>query len=270
MAHAMEAIGQLWATVLKARAYLDGGLQGGETQAEADAVIEDVLAKPWQMNELREKGYLQTDLSLVELAFERIDDESRQQRLEISDLLDTKSGAIHQAITYRPFKGLSQVPEQTSFMQPLTVAEAVVFPGFVNRRIRWEQGTEQLIENPPADYLSKAHELAMADFNAALEQFRAQLRYPLAPREAVFFLRCEHIGKIGERVVIEDAEGTRIEMRDRRKDYTNVANLVRAAGMMGKDRPGLLVRLYHLPAPNAVVGLPLAAVTGKHHLRLGL
>jgi hypothetical protein len=267
MAHAADVIGQLWATVQKGRAYLDQKLAGGE---EADAVAEDVLGKAWQIGELRERGYGQTDMLLLELAFERVDDESRQQRLEISDLLDLNNGAVHQAITYRPFKGLSQVPEQPSFLVPLSVPEAVLIPGHVNRRLRWEKGTEQVIENPPPDYLEEAYKLARPDFASALDDFRAQLKQPLAPREAVVFIRCERVGRVGDHVVIEDADGTRLEMRDRRKEYSNTANLLRAAGMLGKDHPALLVRLYLLPLPNAIVGLPLAVVTPKHHLRLGL
>jgi hypothetical protein len=270
MAYATDLVGSLWATVQKGRAYLDQKLQAGESQADADAVIEDVLGKTWQLAELREKGYFQTNLSLFELAFERIDDESRQQRVEISNLLDLSNGAIHQSTAYRPFKGLNQIPEQTSYTTPLTVAEAAIYPGFINRRIRWEKGIEQLIENPPASQLADVYKMANPDFKSALDAFRGQLKHALAPREAVFFLRCKRIGKIGERVIIEDADGTRIEMKDRRKDYSNAANLIRAAGMMNKDRPALLVRLFVLPVPNAIVALPLAALTAKHHLRLGL
>jgi hypothetical protein len=266
LAIAAEAIGHVWGTARKVRAYLD---QKPAT-AEDDALIEDLLGKSWQLSELREKGCFQADLLLYELAFERIDDESRQQRLEISNLLDLNTGAIQQAITYRPFKGLSQVPEQTSFVLPLSVPEAAVYPGFINRRILWEKGSEQVIENPPANFLEEAYNLARPDFASALEEFHGQLRMPFAPHEAVFFLRCERIGKVGERVVIEDANGARLEMKDRRKDYANAANLGRAAGMLSEGKPGVLVRLYVLPLSNTIVGLPLAAVTQKHHLRLGL
>ena len=265
-----EAIGFLWTAVQKARAYLEQKLHAGETQAEADAFIEDVIGKAWQVNELRERGYVESDLNLLELAFERIDDESRQQRLEISNLLDQKSGAVHQAITFRPFKGLSQIPDQPSYQMPIAVSEAALNPGFVNRRIRWEKGIEQLIENPPGDMLAKVYALAQPDFKEVLANFQAQLQHPLAPREVVVFLRCARIGKVGEKVLIQDAGGTRIEMRDRRKDYSNVANLVRAAAMMSKAKPALLVRLHVLPLSNTVVGLPLAALTDTHHLRLGI
>src|SRR5262245_8791613 len=130
-----EVVGQLWATVKTARKYQDG-IPEGSDPAEADAILEDVLGRTWQFNELQEKGYVRPNLSLLELAFERTDDESRQQRLEVSDLLDLSTGNVYQAIAFRPFKGLTQVPDQTSFAALLTVPEAAVYPGFMNRRIR--------------------------------------------------------------------------------------------------------------------------------------
>ena len=270
MAYAADLVGQLWATVQIGRNYLENRLSGNESQTDVDAVIEDVLGKTWQMAELKEKGYTQSNLSLFELAYERTDDEARQQRMEISNLIDLGSGTIYQGITYRPFKGLNQIPDQTSFMVPITVAEAAIYPGFINRRIRWEKGSEQLIETGASKHLDTVYNLAIPDFKTVLEAFRGQLKHPLSPREAVALVRCERIGKVSDKVVIEDSTGTRIEAQDKRKDYSNVSNLVRATGMLGKDKPALLIRLFLLPLPNTVVALPLAAVTPKHHLRLGL
>ena len=271
MAYASDLIAQLWATVQKGRNYLDEKLSGeDESQAEVDAVIEEVLGKTWKLDELREKGYFQTNLGLYELAYERTDDDARQQRVEISHMIDLNDGTILQAIAYRPFKGMNQIPEQPSYMTPLVVPEAAVYPGFINRRVRWEKGAEQPVEDASNKHLRQAYDKARPDFKSALDAFRNQLKHPLAPREAVVWLRCERIGKVGDRVVLEDSTGARIEAVDRRKDYSNVANLVRAAGELGKDRPAVLVRLFVLPLPNTIVAQPLAILTPKKHLRLGL
>ncbi len=262
---AADAIGTVWAALKAARAFL-----ARRRPDDADDIAEEVTGKALQLSELREKGCFQSDLTLFELAFERVDDESRQQRLEISNLLDMSSGGVHQAIAYRPFKGLNQIPEQTSYQTPIAVAEAAICPGFINRLVRWESSAEKRIENPPADFLAKAQALAQTDFKAVLETYRDQLKNSLAPREAVFFLRAERLGKIGDRVVVQDAGGTRLEMKDRRKDYSNVGNLVRVAGMLSKEKPAVLVRLYTQLLTNTVLGVPLAVVSPKHHVRLGI
>ncbi|HKB00685.1 MAG TPA: hypothetical protein VKD90_00635 [Gemmataceae bacterium] len=266
---AAEVIGQLYAIVHRGRAFLEGRLPEGESQQEADALIEDVLGRTWSMQDLKDKGYWKTDLALYELAYERTDDDARQQRVEVSNLIDLATGDILQAIAHRPYKGLNPVPEQPSYTTRLKVAEAAIYPGFLNRRVRWEKGNEA-IGRPSPETLETATGLAVPDIGAVLDAFRDQIRHPLAPREAVVFLQTERVGRVGDRVVLEDAAGNRIEAADRRKDYSNVANLVRATGMLGRDKPAVLVRLFVQPVPNTIVALPLAAVTAKHHLRLGL
>lgn len=263
-------IAQMWAVYQRARQYILGKPLEGETQAENDALQEDIIGKVWSFAELREQGYAKSDLNLFEIAFERQDDEGRQQRVEISNLLELNSGDVYQAITYRPFKGLSPAPEQPSYMLPLQISEAVVYPGFLNRRVRWERGAEQVIEAPGSKHLEQAYEVAVPDFAPVVEEFRTQLLHPLAPHEVVFFLRCEQIGRIGDKVVMEDGSGTRIEAVDIRKDYSNIANLVRAVAMFGSEQPAIMVRLLVKPGTNNIVAIPLAAVTPKYHLRLGL
>jgi hypothetical protein len=256
--------------VQRGKIYVEGQLPAGESQDIADAIVEDVLGRPWQLSDLKDKGYWKTDLSLFELAYERTDDDSRQQRIEVSNLIDLNSGDIVQAIAHRPYKGLNPVPEQPSYTTPLTLTEAAIYPGFLNRRIQWERGAET-IGRSSTEALETAYGLAVSDFAAVLEAFRDQLKHPLAPRDGVFLLQCEQVGRIGDRaVVLEDASGTRIECADRRKDYSNVANLVRAMGMLGRDNPAVLVRLFVQLASNTIVALPLAALTAKQQLRLGL
>jgi hypothetical protein len=269
MAVGADLIGQLWATVQRGKAYLAGRL-AGDSQVEYDALVEDILGKTWQLHELKEKGYYRENITLLELAYERLDDDARQQRIETSNVIDLQTGEILQTIAYRPYKGLNQIPEQPSYTAPLTVAEAGVYPGFINRRVRWEKNTE-VIGRGTSEAIENAYHMAKPDFTTVIDEFRAQLKHPLAPREAVFLLQCQRVGRVGERVtVLEDANGVRIEAADKRKDYSNVSNLVRAAGMLGKDQPAVLVRLFLQPLTNNIVALPLAAITTKHHLRLGL
>jgi hypothetical protein len=265
-----DLIALLWTIVQRTKIYAEGRLPEGETQDVADALIEDLLGRPWHLSDLKDKGYWKADLSLLELAYERTDDDARQQRIEVSNLIDLGSGDIVQSIAYRPYKSVNPVPEQASYSAPVTISGAAIYPGFLNRRVAWEKGAEKIGRHSP-ESLETAYGLAVGDFSAVLEAFRDQLRHPLAPRDGVFLLQCEHVGKIGDRVVVlEDSSGARIEAADRRKDYSNTANLVRAMGMLGHDKPAVLVRLFVHPTHNTVMALPLAALTSKHHLRLGL
>jgi hypothetical protein len=262
-----DLIGQLWAIVQKGCHYLDGKLAGDESQAEADAVLEDVFGRAWQLGELRERRYARSNLQLLELAYEHTDDVTRQERIETSYLLDLNAGAVYTAITYRPFKGMDRIPGQPSFSQPLAVADAVVYPGFMTRRIRWEKGSEQAVPLTPV-HLGTAYGLAAPTFEGPLSVFRQQEKHPLAPLTATVWLRCKRIGRIGEHVVLEDTQGARLEVVDVRSEEANVANLVRAAGML--HEPAVLVALFVDAVRYAIIAQPLAALTPNHHLRLGL
>jgi hypothetical protein len=258
---------RLWATVQRGRNYLDDGLAGDETQAEADAVIEEVLGKAWQLTELRDKGYCRQKVQLLELAHTREDDWARQERVEISHLLDLREQALYQAITYRPFKGLERVPGQPSYSQPLLVSEAAVYPGFLTRRIRWDKGAEQPQPLQPA-HLQAAYAAAAPSFEAPLAAFRQMLKNPLNPGSALAWLRCRTVGRVGDEIVLEAAQGNRLVARDRNGGQGTVTNLVRAAGMLLE--PAVLVRLFLEPAPTRICAQPLAALTSTTHLRLGL
>lgn len=257
-------IARLWATVQKGRNYLDGKLAGGESQAEADAVLEEVLGHAWQLGELRDRGFVKNDLELFELAYAREDDPGRQEQVEIGYLLDLKEGPVYRAITYRPYKGMKHIAEQPSYREPLAVSEAALYPGFpLCRRIRWEKGAEKPGPLTPAHWKT-AYALAAPAFEPVAAAFRQQLKNLLAPPTADAWVRCRRIGSAGGQVVLEDAQGGRLAAND---GPANVANLVRAAGMLAE--PAVLVSLSIAARTNAIVAKPLAALTEKAHLRLG-
>jgi hypothetical protein len=150
----------------------------------------------------------------------------------------------------------------------LTVSEAALYPGCpLNRRIRGEKGAEKPEPLAPA-HLKAVYGLAAPSFESAITAFRQQLKNLLSPPAGDVLLRCKQVGRIGDRVVLEDAQGGRLVARDRLAGQNNVANLVRAAGMLSD--PAVLVSLFFEPQNNAIVAQPLAALTEKTHLRLGL
>jgi hypothetical protein len=263
-----ELIGRLWAMVTKGRGYLDNKLTGDEAQGEADAVMEEVLGKAWQLAELREEGYFRERLNFLELAWEKWDDQARQERIEMAHLVELTEGKVYQAIAYRPFKAMGQRIGQTSYQQPLQIKEAAVYPGFANRRVRWDPSAES---PQPASgaALKKVYGFAAPEFEPALAELRKQLKHPLAPREMVALLRCQKVGRAGERVVVEDAKGVRVEAADRHPGDHNVANLVRAGGDLRKQ-PALLARLFVRPLTGAIVAQPLALLSPEKNLRLGI
>src|SRR5262249_34674192 len=155
--------------------------------------------------------YWRQGLTLLELAYERYQDLARQEQIEASHLLDLGDGAVHCAVTYRPLNRLKYIPEQPSYTQPLAIAEAAVYPGFLNRRVRWEKPAERAVPPEPG-HLRTAYGLAAPVLEPVLAAFRQQLKHALAPREAVVLVRCARVGRVGDGIVLEDDRGMRVEV----------------------------------------------------------
>src|SRR5262249_5034253 len=148
-----------------------------------------------------------------ELAYERWDDPAREEQVQTSHLIDLQEGRLYRAVSYLPMKkgrAAAGRTNQPSWMQPLVVKEAVVYPRFINPRVRWEAWDEKVMLADPK-VLETACKLSAPAFEPVFQEFRQQLKHHLAPRDAVFLMRCQLIGKIGERVVAEDAGGARVE-----------------------------------------------------------
>jgi hypothetical protein len=232
-----------------------------------DPLIEEWVGLRRPSVDSRERGTVRRNLVLLELACERSEDPTRRGRWERSHLLELDDGTVYQAVTLRPAEGVPGFGVLHDSAAPFTVAEALVEPRPINPLIRWDKGAARPV-SLSGKALACAHVRARTTFEPVLAPFRRQLEQPSAPRHAVVLIRPERIGRVGGRIVLEDVRGDRLVAIDLHVGDRNVANLVRAAGMM--PAPTVLVRLHYRPIPYGVVAQPLAALTAEHHLRLGL
>ncbi len=278
---------RLWAMVRKGQKALDEKRDEG-SDGETDAVVEDLLGRVWELAALTAKGYVAREVRLLELADERYTDAVRGERIEQGWLLDLASGAIQVERKFRPIAALDKVKEKDSHERPLTITEAGLYPGFINRRIRWELSA--LTSRPlSSDDFTAVHAHALASIDAALIRYKEQIRNPLAPDEAVVLIRAADVRQAGPDLALVDANGAMLLLRDSRLARCRTTNtLAMAAGARLVDdvatsvastasstsntlrQPAaLLVRLYRDLADDAILGQPLALVVGTDHIRLG-
>ena len=153
----------------------------------------------------------------------------------------------------------------------LGVKEAALYPGdVVNRRVRWDDKQAELVTERPltaADYAA-IHGHARP-IEAAIKAFRAQIKNPLNPGDAVVLVAIKRFGLLGDTLIAEDAAGARLVIRDPRKAvFKTSPNLRCAAGAFG---PGsLAVRLWFDLLDRAVYGQALSLIAGEKILRLGM
>jgi hypothetical protein len=264
----LDQASQLWALVRKLGKYLEG--RQGESPGPIDPILAEFLSDGLRMEDLRELGCIRTGMQLYELAWERYDDPATGLRNEVSHLIDTRDNTLYHATTPRPTPSPKEAALQASYREVVEPAEAAIYPGWMTRRIRWEPMAEKVRPFRVGE-LGGVHDRVVRDFAPILEEFRKQCKDPLAPREATAILGCENIGKVGDRLVLEDEKGNRMRMVDRPQGprFPAVLALERAAGYL-RYRPAVLVRLVLAAGPNQIVAQPLAIFNPSMHLRLSL
>ena len=171
---------------------------------------------------------------------------------------------------------LDRMKEGESFEKPLHITEAGIYPGFVNRRVRWELSARKSRKVEPTDF-ARIHQSAMAGIEPAVAKLKEQLRNPLAPDDAVVLVRVKDIRKTPRGLAAIDEKGTRLALENSPlARYRSVGNLEMAAGAhldangALKQQASLLVRLYVGLADEAIFGQPLALVVGNSHVRVGM
>ncbi len=265
---------RLWAMVRRGQKYLDDKLEEGDSQSEADAVVEEILGRVWKLEELKAKGHAKKDLTLFELAYERWDDQVREERVEQGWLLSLGDGDLYVNRTFRPLAALDKTKEQESYEKPLTLTEAVVYPGFVNKRIRWELAAQKSRKFEASDF-EKIHEAALAGVDALVAKYKEQIKNPLAPEEAVFLVRARELRSASNGVVLVDGKGGKLVLADTPlARYRSLGNLRMAAGAnlerMKKEPASLLVRAYVGLVDESIFAQPLSLVVGTSLVRLGM
>lgn len=265
---------RLWVAVRKGRRALEGKLEEGDTQSESDAQMESLLGRAWKLPELQERGYWVKDRTLIELAHEKSDDKVLEIVAHKGYLLDLGDGAVHMEWTGLPYVALRQAAAslRQARSNVLSVKEAALYPGdVVNRRVRWDEKSGALSESPRTSETFERLRALAKPFDAAVKQFREQLKHPLSPLEAVFLLAVKNIGAVGtsgSTVVAEDSAGARLVLRDAPWSYSTMENLVHAAGAFGAGP--MAVRLWFDAKERLIYGQPLALFAGDRHVRLGL
>jgi len=218
---------------------------------------------------------LDIDERLFELADERWSAQVKEERLEHGWLLDLDGGQIHVDRRFRPFAAQDKIKERDSYEKPFSITEAGIYPGFVNRRIRWEVAalTTRAVT---LDDFAAIHARAHPALDIALAAYKDQVKNPLASDEAVVLVRAAELRRGGDALVLVDAKGGTLVLRDPPlARYRTTNNCAMAAGAasaaIASGQPiSLLLRLYLGLSDDAIYGQALALVVGTTHIRLGM
>jgi uncharacterized Zn finger protein len=208
---ALDQLSRLHALVKQGRAYLQRRLDDPDLKPEIETGIAAWLGHAWQLAELKSAGLLQTDVELIQLAFNSHDDIARQEYVDTGVWMNLQSGRIQLTRNFRPYKAAKYIRSDDSFFEIAKVKELCVYPGDVNPRIRWEAMGPRPVE--PTD-LAKVRSLARPDFAAVVKEVKSNLKSPLADKQPIYALRFAQLGQIDGKFVAQDAAGDRLTMTD--------------------------------------------------------
>ncbi len=208
---ALDQLGRLHALVRQGRTYLNRRLEDPELLPETESAIAAWLGHAWQLRELKDAGLVETNVELVQLAFNSHDDVARKEYVDTGVWLNLARGAVQITQTFRPYKAVKFIKSDDSFFDVAQVPELFRYPGNVNPRVRWESVTSRPLV--PADY-ENARAFGRADFAEVIKEVKSHLKPPLADKQPIYALNFRQIGRVGDSLVIEDAKGERLTMTD--------------------------------------------------------
>ncbi|MBM4089300.1 MAG: SWIM zinc finger family protein [Planctomycetes bacterium] len=265
---ALDQLGRLYALIRRGRAYLQKRLEDPELAPETESSIAAWLGHAWQLRELKACGLVQTDVELVQLAFNTRDDVARQEYVDTGLWMHLGNGRIFITQTFRPYKAVKFIKSEDSFFEVAQVQELCVYPGDLNPRVRWDKLQVRPLER--RDLIAmRGH--ARDHFATVIKDVKSHLKVPLADRCPVFALAYRRLGAVGREFVVEDRSGERLVITD--------------AGVTGEPRSShllsllprefledqtLIVRFRHDLDTGKLQVKPLSVVTESGVIRLTL
>jgi SWIM zinc finger len=263
---ALDQLNRLQSLCKQGRKYLQSRLDDPELKPETETDIAAWLGHAWQLRELKDAGLVQTNVELLQLAFNSHDDWTRSAFVETGVWMNLQTGAVQLTRNYRPYRAAKYIREDDSCFQVMICPELCIYPGNLNPRVRWEASEPR--PTATADY-TRAREFAKADLKAVIKDVKTQLKSPLGDRRPVALVKYRALGKAGEEVIIEDTAGERLVLAE--DGYPGDPATLPLLPMLSSDihhDQAMLVRFYHDLDTQKLRAKPLSIVTATDVVRL--
>ena len=263
---ALDQLNRLHSLCKQGRKYLSSRLEDPELKPEIETDIAAWLGHAWQLRELREAGLVQTNVELLQLAFNSHNDWTRQEFVETGVWLNLQTGAVQLTRNYRPYRAAKFIREDDSCFHIAVCPELCVYPGNLNPRVRWETMEPRPITG--ADY-GKAREHAKTDAKTVIKDVKAQLKSPLGDRHPFALLRYRSIGRSGDTVVLEDLNGEKVALTDvsHNGEPATLHLLAMLPKTVHRDQ-AMLLRFHHDLDTQKLHAKPVSLITGNEIIRL--
>lgn len=264
---ALRILVRLNSLLQKSDAFLREKLETKNFDKEDNALYE-ALGGIWKLDELEAIGAMKQDAEIVQLSFDVFADEAKKEFVDRSYWMDLADGKLYQRLNYRPYSALKYVKAEDSTFSKLSVPKLLCYPGSGNPRIRWDGCTMDPMDRETVERLL-SH--VQTDYAQTVKQMKNEIKNTMAEKYLGVLVDCAHVGTVGDRLVLENRAGERLEVRDRRadgEDHATAQQLRYLPSRIWRQCRAVFGLMYCDPADLRICIHPYSLVTEDAILRL--
>lgn len=253
---------KLSSSIKKSRDYIDKKLESGEVLPE-DNVLYEAMGGIWKLSQLKEIGLYAEKVLLIQLSFTVIDDAVHKAEVDTSYWIDLGSGEIYRTENIRPYKAAKYIKSEDSCFDVYFVNELYLYPGGVNRRVRWESAEPVPLNGKEYEIIiSKAEE----SVSSAVKKAKNELKNTLSEPCTVVLLRFDSIEYAADGHGVLKSGNETIALRPDMNYSTSSAALKMIAGSLNGG--AVLGALTYSASEHRFFFSPYSIITPNEIIRL--
>lgn len=253
----------LYTIVSEANKHLQDRIEKEEEQTTTTP-IEALIGYFWKTGNLLKYNLYENDAEILQLSFKTIYERERKRFEDLGYWFNLKSGQIHYTRKLRADKTLKHVKADDTEFDVFQAKQLFVYPGYFNKRIRWQKGEIQQRATTTED-LALVLKYAESDYQTLIKNLKESFAEPLADRTPVFLVKLHKTFINGENLVLEDEHGAYLTISSEKEEATTLLRTILPSQL---SDAALLVQLND-DTDNEYISLsPLSLITSKKIIRL--
>ena len=227
-------------------------------------MLYDRIGYIWQLSQLDELGLYRDNAVLAQLSFTIEFDAARAEYIDTGYWVELSTGAVYKKENLRPLKAVKHIKQDDTVLECLQIPRLYLYPGELNRRVRWESFTSRPLTSADCAAIRAA---ARTNLAVAVKEVKNQIKNALSEKTAVCLIAYEQIGQTQGICALRDRTGATVELCGRGSpsataclDYLPDANLLENQVLAG--------RFFYDAKRGRILLEPLSIVSGDRIVRL--
>lgn len=264
---ALRILIRLGAMLQKARVFLQEKLDKKEFELE-DNLLYEALGGVWKLEELEQAGCMKENAELVQLSFDVRFDDARKEYIDRGYWVELTSGIIYQTLNYRPMKALKYVKAEDTCFSQIKTPKLCYYPGTGCQRVRWDAYEMAEVDDAA---LQTIRSFAQPNLAQLVKQVKNEIKNTMSEKYMPVLLAFDTIGKVGDALVLQTADGERMVLRDRAADGQDHSSVYKLDWLVSTKwrQNQVIFGLMYYDAQDATLCLhPYSLVTNEQIIRL--